>query len=159
MRQTDHDKILEGIRYAEREKLIAEYMQRAIDASKQDYGFLNVRGHEVPDPTVIEPPLGYVQSPDLMEQMRQMVRNEMSRIAEANEFETFEEADDFDIDDDPVDYTSPFELYFDPAEYDDQGPPEAAPAAAPAPLNGEVLPPESPPAPAPGGDAKGAKTP
>lgn len=113
MHFSEHDLRAEQIREEERQKLIDHYMQQALESS-QEYGFLNVRGHEVPDPTVVEPPIGYIQQPDLMEQMRRMVRNELSRIAELQEMETFEEADDFDIDDDPVDYSSPYEEFFDP---------------------------------------------
>lgn len=122
MHLSDHDERAEKIREQERQALIDHYMQQAA-AYSEEYGFLNVRGHEVPDPTVIEPPIGYIQQPDLMEQMRRMVRNELSRIAEASEFETFEEADDFEIDDDPVDYTSPYEEFFDPPPGAAAGPP------------------------------------
>lgn len=149
MHLSEHDLVMEKIRNEEREKLINHYMQTAIENSAE-YGFLNVRGHEVPDPTVIEPPIGYVQQPDVMEQMRRMVRNELSRIADAQEFETFEEADDFDIDDDPVDYTSPYEMYFDPPAAGPDGPPaEPHPLRADpnAPRDGEVIPPQPPPAP------------
>lgn len=119
------------------EELVAYYIEQAILAAKGELNddgtpasFLNVRGHEVPDPTVIEPPLGYVPQPDLMEQMRRMLRSELSRIAEDAEFETFDEADDFDLDDDPVDYSSPYEEFFDPAPGAPAGPP-SAPAADP----------------------------
>lgn len=122
MFQSEHDARAEKIREEERQKLIDHYMQQAIENS-EEYGFLNVRGHEVPDPTVVEPPLGYIHQPDVMEQMRRMVRQELSRIADAQEFETFEEADDFEIDDDPVDYTSPYEEFFDPSPGGPHGPP------------------------------------
>lgn len=115
MYQSDHDKIAEAKRDEAYNRLIDHYIEVAVTQS-DEYGFLNVMGHEVPDPTVVEPPLGYVPQPDLMEQMRAMVRRELSAIAAQQEFETFEEADDFDIDDDPVDYTSPYEMYFDPPD-------------------------------------------
>lgn len=138
MHQSDHDKVVEKAREQEREKLIEHYMQIAI-AGSEDYGFLNVMGHEVPDPTIVEPPLGYVAQPTLMEQMRRMLYNELSRVADANDFDTAEEADDFDIEDDPVDYTSPWEQYFDPLPGGPAGPPgdqhplRADPDAPPAP--------------------------
>lgn len=147
MEKSEHDKVAERIREEERLKLIDHYTQQAIEAS-HDYGFLNVRGHEVPDPTVLEPPIGYVATPDIFEQMRRMVRNELSKIAEAQEFETFEEADDFDIDDDPVDYASPYEMYFDPGAGGPAGPPQRDvrpdpnAEAPPPPKDGEVLPPD-----------------
>lgn len=144
MHLSEHDKIAERIREEERQKLIDSYIQQAIENS-QEYGFLNVRGHEVPDPTVVEPPLGYIQQPDIMEQMRRMVRAEMSRVAEAAEMETFDEADDFDIDEDPVDYTTPYEIFFDPAADSPRGPvaePHPMRADPNAPKDGEVIPPD-----------------
>lgn len=163
MEKSDHEKIAEKHRDQARLDLIDHYIRVAAENSRDlEYGFLNVRGQEVPDPTVVEPPLGYIAQPDLMEQMRRMVRTEMSRIAELEQFESFEEADDFDIDDDPVDYTTPYEMYFDPEPAADQGPPAPPthparldPNAPPAPLNGEVLAPQPQPTP-PGEPNKGA---
>jgi len=146
--QSDHDKVAEAKREEAKRALIDHYIEVAINQS-DEYAFLNVMGQEVPDPTVIEPPLGYVPQPDLMEQMRAMVRNELSRIAEQQEFESFEEADDFDIDDDPVDYSSPYELYFDPEEGQPPGPIEPAPEPVKAGGGGGEPPPESPQAPPP----------
>lgn len=55
-------------------------------------------GEEV-DPRPVEIPAELKRPPSLKEQMQQMIRQEMSlAAAQANE-ETFEEADDFDIDD------------------------------------------------------------
>ncbi|UYL83854.1 MAG: hypothetical protein [Wigfec virus K19_159] len=145
MHLSEHDLRAEQIREEEKQKLIEHYMQIAMQTS-EEYGFLNVRGHEVPDPTVVEPPLGYVQQPDLMETMRRMVRTELSKIAENNEFETFEEADDFEIDEDPVD-SSPYEMFFDPPPNSPGGPPaEPHPLRADpnAPKDGEVIPPQTP---------------
>lgn len=153
MHQSEHDKIAEKIRREEMEKLIEQYTLEAAAAS-EEFGFLNVRGHEVPDPTVMEPPLGHIQQPDLMEMMRRMVRNTISDVAAQAEFETFEEADDFEIDDDPVDYASPYEMYFDPAPGSPAGPPGDAtrrdpneepkpePVASEKPKEGEILPPQ-----------------
>ena len=121
MYQSEHDKVAERKRDEAYNRLIDHYMEVAI-AGSDEYGFLNVAGHEVPDPTVIEPPLGYVPTPDLMEQMRRMVRTALSDIADQQDFETFDEADDFDIDEDPVDYSSPYEMYFDPAPDEPAGP-------------------------------------
>lgn len=148
--QSDHDKVAEAKREEAKHALIDHYIQVAINQS-DEYGFLNVMGHEVPDPTVIEPPLGYVAQPDLMEQMRAMVRNTLSQIAQENEFESFEEADDFDIDDDPVDYSSPYELYFDPEEGQPPGPIEPPPEPVKSGGGGGEPPPDSPAAPASSG--------
>lgn len=92
-------------------------------------------GKEYPNPVPLEPPIGFVQDKPLYEQIRDMVRRELSVEAGAQGHETFEEADDFEIGDD-FDPSSPFEEVFEPtAPWPPQEP--AAPPAAP---------PESPPA-------------
>ena len=71
-------------------------------------------GRFKPDPTVIEPPIGYFKSKSIAEQIRDMVRSEALRqAAEVSGAETFEEADDFDVQDD-FDPSSPYEENFDP---------------------------------------------
>lgn len=120
---SDNDRKLEAIRDAAREDLIAQYEIQAAKAAESEFAFLNIQGHEVPDPTIVEPPIGYIRQPDLMELMRRMIRNELSTVVENTEFETFEEADDFEVEDDPVDYSSPYEEYFDPAPGAPKGPP------------------------------------
>lgn len=73
------------------------------------------QGHEIPDPVPMEPPLGYRRTPSLAEQIRMHIRSEaLRRAAEEAGYETFEEADDFDVGDD-YDPTSPYEEVFDPA--------------------------------------------
>lgn len=152
MFQSDNDRKAEASRDAAKEDLIAHYELVAAAASEGDLAFLNLLGQEVPDPTVIDPPLGYIQQPDLMELMRRMIRTEMSQAIDATQFETFDEADDFDIEDDPVDYSSPYEEYFDPAPGAPKGP-----AAEPHPLRAD--PNQQPPAPeatTPAADEKNA---
>lgn len=123
MFQSDNDRKAEASRDAAKEDLIAQYELQAAAASEDGLAFLNLLGQEVPDPTIIDPPLGYIQQPDLMELMRRMIRSEFSQVVANTEFETFEEADDFEVDDDPVDYSSPYEEYFDPAPGAPKGPP------------------------------------
>lgn len=123
MFQSDNDRKAEATRDASREDLIAQYELQAAAASEDGLAFLNLMGQEVPDPTIIDPPLGYIQQPDLMELMRRMIRTEFSNAIDATQFETFEEADDFEVDDDPVDYSSPYEEYFDPPPGAPKGPP------------------------------------
>jgi len=75
--------------------------------------YLDHRGREKPDPTPIAPPIGYKKQPSLHDQIRAMVRSEKLRMeAEMAGFETFEEADDFDVGDD-LDPTSPYEEQFE----------------------------------------------
>lgn len=76
--------------------------------------YIDEDGREVLDPTPMEPPLGWKRQPSLAEQIRDMVRSEQLRAAaEAQGMETFEEADDFEVDDD-YDPSTPFENDFDP---------------------------------------------
>lgn len=73
-------------------------------------------GHEIPDPTPMQPPLGYKRQDTLAAQMRAMiVSHELAKAAAAAGAETFEEADDFDIGDDwDQERHSPYEANFDP---------------------------------------------
>lgn len=71
-------------------------------------------GRERPDPTPEEPPLGYKKQPSIFDQVRAMVRSDkLKEEALAAGKETFEEADDFDLDEDE-DPHSPYENEFDP---------------------------------------------
>lgn len=59
---------------------------------------LNARGHEVPDPTPVEVSTT-LRKPESMEDMiRRFVRVEGSRVAANNDQESFEEANDFEPD-------------------------------------------------------------
>lgn len=71
-------------------------------------------GREVLDQTPRAVPVKF-QTRTHAEQMREIIRQELSRYAESQAQETFEEADDFDIGDD-YDPSSPYEMHFDPLE-------------------------------------------
>lgn len=62
-------------------------------------------GSEMPDPTPMAPPVGYVKQPSMWDIQREAIRAaklELAReLAEEAGFESPEEADDFDVDDDP----------------------------------------------------------
>lgn len=76
---------------------------------------LDEKGHEIPDPQPVEVPAGFKRPETLAEQIRRLVRNEeFQRDLAAQGMETFEEAEDFEIDDDMFDPSSPFEEVFDP---------------------------------------------
>lgn len=75
---------------------------------------LDDRGREVGDPVPMAPPVGVSRPLTLAEQLRLMVRRELSAAAADQGFETFEDADDFDIDDDPLDPHTVYEAVFDP---------------------------------------------
>lgn len=55
---------------------------------------------EILNPTPMQPPLGYKPGKSLVEQIREQVR--AYKHLDDNEPETEEEADDFEIDDDPI---------------------------------------------------------
>lgn len=76
---------------------------------------LHQDGSPVLDPTPMAPPIGYKKSPSMVEIVRDMVRGERLR-QEALEsgHETFEDAEDFDVGDDPEQLRSPYENEFDP---------------------------------------------
>lgn len=78
---------------------------------------IGVDGKEYGDPVPMAPPVGFTAPPDLMSMIRRMVQAEDIRKAQdAAGFETFEEADDFDIEDDPLDALTPYEKIFYPPE-------------------------------------------
>lgn len=75
---------------------------------------IDENGREVLDGTPLSPPVGYMRQPSLAEQIRNSVRDYklMQKLAGDDDIETFEEADDFDVDDD-VPVNSPWEETFD----------------------------------------------
>lgn len=68
-------------------------------------------GNEIPDNTPVEVPLGYRTPPTLEQRMQAMIRSEaMAQYARAQGAETFDEANDFDVDDEDGTPESPHEL-------------------------------------------------
>lgn len=74
---------------------------------------LDEHGHEIPDPTPLELPVGFKKQETVAQMVQRLVRRDLSEYAERHGHETFEEADDFEIDDDPEPFT-PYETDFDP---------------------------------------------
>lgn len=71
----------------------------------------NDRGEEIPDPTPVEVPLKFRNSVSEHERIMSIVRNELSKAVAERGAETFEEADDFDCEEDDADLPySPHEL-------------------------------------------------
>lgn len=102
---------------------------------------------EYPDPVPLAPPVNLRVPSGMRQLVQEMIRQEMSQLAELHEMETFEEADDFEIEDDPLDPLTPYEKVFDPKDADKaprvggegaSAAPGAAPSAAPShsPTNG-----------------------
>lgn len=117
-------------------------------------------GHAKVDPTSVAPPVGYKRHPTIAETVRDLIRSEKLKnaLSEAGE-ETFEEADDFDVDDEPPLPPHLYEPNFDPeiqggvgvspTKTPSEPPPPAAPSEAPL-----TPPPPAPsPVPAPAGSA------
>lgn len=67
------------------------------------------KGREIPDQTPVALPIGWKAPPTLHEQIQRYIRNEVSRQAAEAGSESFEEADDFYVEDDP-DMNSPYEI-------------------------------------------------
>lgn len=67
-------------------------------------------GREVPDQTPVEVPLDFRRPLSLQEEIRRFVRGELSMRAVDESLESFEEADDFEVDDDEGDFVSPYEM-------------------------------------------------
>lgn len=61
------------------------------------------------DSTPMTLPAGFRRPPSLIDQMRVMIRREMSEAAAARGRETFEEANDFEVPDEPLDPSTPWE--------------------------------------------------
>lgn len=108
-------------------------------------------GSEALDPTPVAPPIGFVDTPDLWQQIRNMVASEvLRREAESQGFESFEESEDFEDDDAegefaPSGYEDEFEAPGAAAERQAVEAAAAAAAAPPGPAPG--APPASPPQP------------
>lgn len=70
---------------------------------------------EIPDPVPLAPPIGWFKQPSMFDQVRDMVRSEHMRLYAASQgAETFEEASDFDVDDDMF----PASQYEDAADFE-----------------------------------------
>lgn len=110
-------------------------------------------GAELPNPTPIDPPIGFVPAEPIHEQIKRMVLREMAAQQGLSEDDSLEELDDFDVGDD-YDPESPWEEQFwpeshwppagtvpeePPVETPSKTPPEAPPEAP--------KPPPTPPAP------------
>lgn len=95
-------------------------------------------GKEYPDSTPMELPVGMKQGPTLADMIKRMVQHQLLAVAAEQEgFDTFEEAEDFDLEDDPLDPQTPYEAVFDPPKPPPGGrgapPVSGAPSSAPPP--------------------------
>lgn len=95
--------------------------RRPVQLSMEDYiaklraKGLNQDGTPILNPVPIAPPIGYKKHPSMVEVVRDMIRSEkLAQAARDAGHETFEEAEDFDVGDDPDQLRSPFENEHDP---------------------------------------------
>jgi len=78
----------------------------------RDYLVLDADGFEHPDPRPVEVPTRLKLPQRQVDRVREIIRQEMSRAAVANGVESFDEADDFSMED--VEPFSPYEEIFEP---------------------------------------------
>lgn len=95
--------------------VLAPAIQEIIaDDSGEIVSELDPDGREVLDPVPMSPPINFKGSDrNMFDIMREQIRRELSEAAAAEGKETFEEADDFDVDDD-YEPSTPWEKEFDP---------------------------------------------
>lgn len=74
---------------------------------------LNSKGQEIIDETLPAMPAGFKRPETLAEQVQRMVRTTVSQEAVNAGRESFEDSEDFDVDDE-IDPTSQYETHFDP---------------------------------------------
>lgn len=74
---------------------------------------LDDNGHELIDQARPELPVGFKQQETVAQMVQRLVRRDLSEYAERHGHETFEEADDFELEEDPEPFT-PYETDFDP---------------------------------------------
>jgi len=100
---------------------------------------------EKPDLTPVEWPLNLTRPLSLQDEIKRFVRSEMSMRAAEHGFESFEESDDFDVDDEDGNLASPYELTEMQEEAGFEAPIDVkAPPAAPAPASAPNPPPAKP---------------
>lgn len=94
------------------------FLPKAREVLDEDTGevisSLDSSGSEVLDPTPIAPPVGFTPQPSMVDYVRDLIRSErLKQEMEDAGMETFEESEDFDVDDD-YDPGTPYENDFDP---------------------------------------------
>lgn len=75
---------------------------------------LTLDGESIVDPTPQAPPVGYKKQLSMVEIVREQVRNHLSQVAADQGFETFDESEDFEVEDEDPLPASAWENEFDP---------------------------------------------
>lgn len=84
-------------------------------ARKLSRKFQNLLGQELPDPVPMQPPVGFIQQPSMMDHVMDLIQsNNLRQAALAAGLETLEESDDFEVDDDD----EPYSAYQMPDDYE-----------------------------------------
>lgn len=98
---------------------------RCPERAKWQVEFIARVKKEIPDGTRVELGVPRRRPNSLADDLKRFIRDEVSRQAEQQAFETFEEADDFEVDDEPPDPISRYEMseLQEEAEYVDADPP------------------------------------
>lgn len=114
------------------EEHIVEYVQDfAREPSARAQNLFDGSRREIVSAIPVAPPVGYVEQPSLVERIRSMVRSEHLRYAATEAgYETFEDAEDFEIGDDFEPHT-PYEAVFDPPVQPPAGQPPVETPATP----------------------------
>lgn len=95
-------------------KSTGEQLDWCIEHTQGKSGY-NAKGEEIPDSTPVALPVGFRRPMSLQMRMKQLLRNEeFLRAQEAAGVETFEDADDFNCNDDDPLSSTPYEDSFDP---------------------------------------------
>lgn len=117
------------------------------DLGEQIRAFLSEDGRkEIGDPVPVAPPVGMTRPMTTEERFRRIIRSEhLARIAEAQGADTFEEAEDFDVEDDPIPPLTPYEeALLEPPVRPTPSPVQPAPQAPQPPQQGVSSPPAGP---------------
>lgn len=117
------------------------------DLGEQIRAFLSEDGRkEIGDPVPVAPPVGMTRPMTTEERFRRIIRSEhLARIAEAQGADTFEEAEDFDVEDDPIPPLTPYEeALLEPPVRPTPAPVQPAPQAPQPPQQGVSSPPAGP---------------
>lgn len=141
---------------------VKDYLKRVADAVKRHpkHKPFDEQGRFLPDPQPVAPPVGYQPEESMFDRVRAMVRREMSQLAQNQDMESFEEADDFDVPDDRVEYLSPYELIMEQAFPDARTTnPDPDQGGVPPEDNAGSSPPEPRPSPKEGAGDGGAQPP
>lgn len=69
----------------------------------------NDKGEELMDPTPVALPMTFRRPESIGDMMKRLIKNHLSRAAEAESKESFDEADDFDIEGEEKDPITPYE--------------------------------------------------